>query len=180
MRSCDVLCAVCLGAFVNWLERFANNLNLSQTAPVIATMQLGALVFVSVAACVGARLHSQRAASFGNSTLDINQKVYIGGTPVFGDNVAGTLGVCTNFATQDVESSSAPVVKVCGTGIKATIYLRGDPPAHNAGNDCVSYHTYQWQVGKCDKSMASETCDIMSPAVDHNVAAAQAYIIEQC
>ena len=146
-------------------------------------MQLSTLVFASVAAFASGRLHAQRAVSIGNSTtrLDINQKVYIENAPVLGDGAGpGTVGVCTNFAPAHVANADAPKVKVCGTGIKATIYLRGDPPAHWDGTGCREYYNHQWTVGKCDTGMPPDTCDQLSPADDASIGAAQSYIIEVC
>ena len=113
--------------------------------------------------------------------LDINQKVYIENAPVLGDGAGESLlNVCTNFASAHVANAAAPMVKVCGTGIKATIYLMGDPPAHHEGSGCRDYYQYQWTVGKCDSGMPSETCDQLSPADDSRIGAAQSYLIEQC
>ena len=151
-------------------------------------MQLRSLVLAATAACAFGRLRVQKGArlnmahnSSSSARLDINQKVYIENAPVLGDGAGeGALGVCTNFASAMVANQEAPKVKVCGTGIKATVYLRGDPPAHHEGTGCTSYYEYQWVVGKCDTGMAADTCDELSPAVDSRVGAAQSYIIEQC
>merc|ERR1719437_193142 len=81
------------------------------------------------------------------AALDINQKVYIESQPVLGDGAGeGILNECQAFAAQHVSNPSAPEVKVCGTGIKATFYLRGR---------CEKYYEHQMTVGKCDKGMAS-------------------------
>ena len=143
---------------------------------------------VAVVASASARLLGQKGMrldmaqnSSSKARLDINQKVFIENAPVLGAGAGeALLGKCTNFASSMVANADAPKVKVCGTGIKATLYLRGDPPSHNDGDDCRSYHEFQWQVGKCDTTMASDACDELSPADDSRVGAAQAYIIEQC
>eukprot|EP00928_Gymnodinium_smaydae_P051566 TRINITY_DN3511_c0_g1_i2.p2 TRINITY_DN3511_c0_g1~~TRINITY_DN3511_c0_g1_i2.p2 ORF type:complete len:142 (-),score=39.50 TRINITY_DN3511_c0_g1_i2:56-481(-) len=138
---------------------------------------LKAITLVATFGTASAKLFFQK----NNAQLDINQKVYIENAPVLGDGVGeDLLGKCTNFAKAHVDNAEAPKVKVCGTGIKATIYLRGDPPAHHEGSGCREYSKYQWTVGKCDKFMASDTCDEISPAMDANIGAAQSYIIEQC
>eukprot|EP00928_Gymnodinium_smaydae_P055472 TRINITY_DN38_c0_g2_i4.p2 TRINITY_DN38_c0_g2~~TRINITY_DN38_c0_g2_i4.p2 ORF type:complete len:142 (+),score=45.81 TRINITY_DN38_c0_g2_i4:87-512(+) len=141
-------------------------------------MQLfGALAFVATFSSASAKLFFQKS----KAQLDINQKVYIENAPVLGDGAGeDLLGKCTNFAKSHVANAEAPKVKVCGTGIKATIYLRGDPPAHHEGSGCREYSKYQWTVGKCDSTMPSDTCDELSPADDANIGAAQSYIIEQC
>ena len=92
------------------------------------------------------------------SKLDINQKVYIENQPVLGDGAGeGNLNTCTPLARQFVENPSAPEVKVCGTGIKATFFLM---------NRCEEYYHHQKQVGKCDTGMPPSTCDAWSPAED--------------
>jgi len=138
-------------------------------------MQLrGLLILAAVAGTSGILVKS-------GDRLDINQKVYIENQAVLGDGVPEPpLGVCTNFAPQHVSNADAPKVKVCGQQIKATIYLRGDPPAHHQGTDCREYYQYQWTVGKCDTGLPSTQCDEISPAQDSRIGAAQSYIIEHC
>merc|ERR1719263_1186223 len=97
--------------------------------------------------------------------LDINQKVYIESQPVLGDGAGeGSLGVCKSFAPQHVSNEAAPVVKVCGTGIKMTAYLR---------NECKPYYEHSRQIGKCDTGMPASTCDSWSPAQDPKFGAYQ-------
>mmetsp|Transcript_19816 Transcript_19816/g.35256 ORF Transcript_19816/g.35256 Transcript_19816/m.35256 type:complete len:131 (-) Transcript_19816:88-480(-) len=104
--------------------------------------------------------------------LDINQKVFIEGQPVLGEGAGeGALGKCNMFAPQHVSNEAAPAVKVCGTGIKTTVYLRGR---------CEDYYTHQVVVGKCDSKMPSSTCDIYSPADAKTFGAYQSYKIEMC
>ena len=113
--------------------------------------------------------------------LDINQRVYIQNAPVLGDGAGeAALNVCTNFQAEHVKNLDGPNVKVCGTGIKVTIFLMGDPPAHHEGSGCNNYYDFQWTVGKCDSSMPSTTCETMGPAQDKRIGAAQSYIVEQC
>ena len=96
--------------------------------------------------------------------LDINQKVYVGGSPVLGDGAGeAALNVCQSFA------SGASSVKVCGTGIKTTVFMRGR---------CESYYTHQATVGQCSTGMSSSTCDEWSPGSAGS--AYQSYLIEQC
>merc|ERR1719460_3261271 len=86
--------------------------------------------------------------------LDINQKVYIEGQPTLGDGAGqGSLNKCRSFAPQHVSSPDKPHVKVCGTGIKMTAYLRGA---------CKEYYEHSVVIGKCQSSMPPDTCDSYS------------------
>merc|ERR1712226_1180413 len=106
------------------------------------------------------------------SKLDINQKVYIENAPVLGDGAGeAALNQCTAFAAQHVSNPAAPTVKVCGTGIKLTAFLRGR---------CEGYYEHSRQIGKCDKGMPASTCDSFSPAQDPAFGHYQSYKIEQC
>ena len=106
------------------------------------------------------------------STLDINQKVYIENQPVLGDGTGeGALNKCMAFSPQFVANPDAPAVKVCGTGVKATFYLRGR---------CADYYEHQKTLGSCDSGMAPDTCESWSPADDPKFGAYQSYKIEQC
>merc|ERR1719389_381078 len=99
--------------------------------------------------------------------LDINQKVYIESQPVLGDGAGeGILNECQAFAAQHVSNPSAPEVKVCGTGIKATFFLRGR---------CEGYYEHQKVVGKCDTGDESDACDEFSPADDARFGHYQSY-----
>merc|ERR1719364_559255 len=90
--------------------------------------------------------------------LDINQKVYIENQPVLGDGAGdGALNVCRSFAPQHVSNPDAPAVKVCGTGIKMTAFLR---------NECNAYYEHSRQIGQCNTGMPPSTCDAFSPAND--------------
>ena len=104
--------------------------------------------------------------------LDINQVVYIENAAVLGGAAGeGSLNECREFTDAHVENPDAPAVKVCGTGIKATFYLRGR---------CAEYYQHMQVVGKCDTTMASTTCDEWSPADNAAFGAYQSYKIEQC
>merc|ERR1719281_2293360 len=104
--------------------------------------------------------------------LDINQKVYVENQPVLGDGAGeGALNVCSALAPQFVANPDAPAVKVCGTSIKATFFLRGR---------CEEYYEHQKEIGVCDTGMPSDTCDSWSPADDPRFGAYQSYKIEQC
>lgn len=107
-----------------------------------------------------------------NAKLDINQKVYIENAPVLGDGAGeGALGTCQQFASSHVKNVDAPEVKVCGTGIKVTAYLR---------NRCAEYYEHSQQIGDCDKNRGSDSCQSWSPDNNANFGHYQSYVIEQC
>jgi hypothetical protein len=126
-------------------------------------MKLAAFCFFGVAA---GKLHRTKLA------LDNNQKVYIEEQPVVGDGSGeGALNKCRPIAPQHVANPKAPDVRVCGTNIKATFYLRGR---------CENYHHYTKQIGKCDTGLPPSTCDTWGPGNDERFGAYQSYKIEQC
>ena len=107
-----------------------------------------------------------------NSTLDINQAVYIENAPVLGAGAGeGSLNQCTMLTDAQKANEAAPFVKVCGTGIKATFYLRGR---------CKEYYEHMKVVGQCSTKMDSVTCDEWSPEKDAKFGHYQSYVIEQC
>merc|ERR1712113_100629 len=112
-----------------------------------------------------------RAVLVNSSTkLDINQKVYIENAAVLGDGAGeAQLNECTQFAAAHVSNPAAPTVKVCGTGIKATIFLR---------NRCESYYEHSTVIGKCDSSMPPSTCDSLGAPANPKIGAYQSYLIE--
>jgi len=129
-----------------------------------------AVAAVAVLSGAEARLALKKDAK--KTALDINQKVYIENQPVLGDGAGETaLNVCKELSPQFVSNPDAPAVKVCGTGIKATFYLRGR---------CSDYYEHQVVVGKCDSGMAPSTCDTFSPSDMASFGAYQTYKIEQC
>mmetsp|Transcript_151034 Transcript_151034/g.266555 ORF Transcript_151034/g.266555 Transcript_151034/m.266555 type:complete len:131 (-) Transcript_151034:95-487(-) len=126
--------------------------------------QILALIFIPLVA--------NAAVVKQNNKLDINQKVYIEGQPVLGDGAGeGALNKCSAFAAQHVGDPMKPEVKVCGTGIKMTVFLRGR---------CQGYYDHSVVVGKCDSTMPASTCDTYSPTVNEEFGAYQSYMIEQC
>ena len=121
------------------------------------------LLAVLVASASGASLKRK---------LDINQKVYIQNAPVLGDGAGeAALNNCQAFAAQHVSDPAAPVVKVCGTGIKGTFFLRGR---------CEAYYEHSKVVGECNTGMPSNTCATFGPADDPRFGHYQSYLIEQC
>jgi len=104
--------------------------------------------------------------------IDINQKVYIENQPVLGDGAGdGSLNVCKSFAPQHVSNPDAPKVRVCGTGLKMTAYLR---------NECNPYYEHSREIGSCDTGAPASTCDSFSPAQDPRFGHYQSYKIEPC
>eukprot|EP00397_Hematodinium_sp_SG-2012_P065538 GEMP01095588.1.p3 GENE.GEMP01095588.1~~GEMP01095588.1.p3 ORF type:complete len:127 (+),score=24.30 GEMP01095588.1:105-485(+) len=123
-------------------------------------------IFSLIAACAAKHLF------LGTSGLDINQQVFIEGTQVLGGaSGEAALNLCQTLAQSFVKEASKPNVKVCGTNIKATFYLRGR---------CEDYHKYQYVVGSCDTSLPSNSCQEFTPESDANFGAVQSYQIEQC
>merc|ERR1719240_223467 len=58
--------------------------------------------------------------------LDINQIAYVEGQPVLGSGTgSGSLNQCRAFPDYMVSDPRKPEVKVCGTGIKMTVFLLG-------------------------------------------------------
>jgi hypothetical protein len=117
-------------------------------------------------------LQTKRSFLKRKSKLDINQKVYIENSPVLGDGAGdGALNTCRAFTAAHVANPAAPMVKVCGTGIKATVYLRGR---------CEGYYEHSVVVGKCNSGAPPDTCDQYSPADKPAFGHYQSYKIEQC
>merc|ERR1719393_606283 len=85
-------------------------------------------------------------------TLDDNQQVWIENQPILDDTVGdGALNMCRAIAPQHVSNPAAPTVKVCGGGIFATFFLRGE---------CKSYYHHLQKIGAC----GSAGCQTFSPA----------------
>lgn len=104
--------------------------------------------------------------------LDDNQKVYIENQPILGDGAGeGALNQCRELIDAHVQDPNAPAVRVCGTGIKATFYLRGR---------CEGYYEHSREVGICDTGAPPSSCAAFSPADDPNFGFYQSYMIEQC
>merc|ERR1719456_627205 len=75
----------------------------------------------------------------------VTEKVTVGGPGAATDVGSDvTYNECFDFTT-----SVPPIVTVCGTSTKVTMYMRGR---------CEAYHKYNEEVGACDKTKASDTC----------------------
>merc|ERR1719456_123296 len=92
------------------------------------------------------------------TNIPVTEKVSVEGTEVYSQSAGhAQLNQCTSFPRMFVDDTSKPSVTVCGTQTKVVVYLR---------NECQGYHTYQQEVGTCDRSAASTTCVTKSPATD--------------
>merc|ERR1719453_1108607 len=130
---------------------------------------LGMLVAHNLAATLKAK---------NKAKLDINQKAYVEGQPVLGDGTGeGALNVCRSFAEYMVTNPSKPEVKVCGTGIKMTVYLLG---RCGEGSLNSANMAHQWEVGACDSGLNPKTCEGFGPDIDPRMGASQSYKITQC
>merc|ERR1719359_216548 len=56
---------------------------------------------------------------------------------------------------------NAPEVKVCGTGIKMTVYLLG---RCGEGSLTAAKTAHKWEVGPCDPGLSPPTCKTYGPA----------------
>mmetsp|Transcript_35754 Transcript_35754/g.64284 ORF Transcript_35754/g.64284 Transcript_35754/m.64284 type:complete len:135 (+) Transcript_35754:68-472(+) len=132
---------------------------------MFARMSLLLLPLLTLASGINVHLHS-------NASIPVTQKVSIDEADVYSQDV-GTdgLNTCSSFAKSQVDDVSKPVITVCGTQTKVTVYLR---------NRCEGYHEYTLEVGACDATAPSETCKTASPATDSWMAHAQSYMITQC
>merc|ERR1719487_3046495 len=107
------------------------------------------------------------AALVRKTKLDINQKAYIEGSAVLGDGAGqGNLNVCMNLADHFVANPAAPEAKVCGTGIKMTVYLLG---RCGEGSLTAAKMAHTWEIGKCDTGLAPSSCATYGPSADKRV-----------
>jgi hypothetical protein len=125
------------------------------------------------------------------SKLDIFQKVYIEDNlvadkttltkSILGDGAGqGALNTCIEFEDYIVSNPTMPHVKVCGTGIKMTVYLLG-----RCGEGSLTAASMpKWEVGSCDTSQIPTTCESYSVSDDtiwtQMFGATQSYKITQC
>merc|ERR1719487_1372865 len=127
-----------------------------------------ALVFI-VVAFVTAELKVSNNATL---QIPITQTVGIDGIDVYSQSAGhATLNQCQQFAPSAVKSEDQPVIKVCGTQTKVTVFLR---------NRCESYSSYQETIGACDTKMDTATCVTAGPSTVQWMLTAQSYMIEQC
>jgi len=127
-----------------------------------------------LAICFAALLSTQCTGFVlkGNSSAPITETVTIDSVEVYGSSSGTRLeGKCVDLAESTVSNERQPVVNVCGTGTKVTVFLR---------NRCVQYHHYQLEIGSCDKGAPSTTCQEQSPATESWLHTAQSYRVEPC
>merc|ERR1719316_1505781 len=118
------------------------------------------------------------SAALIKNKLDINQKAYIEGQAVLGDGAGqGALNTCMELADHFVANPNAPEVKVCGTGIKMTVFLLG---RCGVGSLTAAKMAHTWDVGACDTGAPPSTCATYGPSADKAMGAAQSYKITQC
>merc|ERR1719463_575263 len=121
---------------------------------------------------------SASGALMKKNKLDINQKAYIEGQAVLGDGAGqGALNTCMELADHFVANPNAPEVKVCGTGIKMTVFLLG---RCGEGSLTAAKMAHTWDVGACDTGAPPSTCATYGPSADKAMGAAQSYKITQC
>merc|ERR1719172_516503 len=134
-------------------------------------MNRAVIIFVSILS--GASSALERKAK-----LDINQKAYIEGQAVLGDGAGqGALNQCMELADHFVENPNAPEVKVCGTGIKMTVYLLG---RCGQGSLTAAKMAHTWEIGTCDTGAPPSTCAAHGPSKDKRMGVSQSYKITQC
>merc|ERR1719263_517448 len=83
------------------------------------------------------------------SRIPITQTVSIDGIEVYSQSAGhSTLNQCQQFAPSAVKSETQPVVKVCGTQTKVTVFLRNRCEAYNTYQETIgAYNTYQETIG---------------------------------
>ena len=135
----------------------------------MASSALAAALLLVAAAPAAAELKVISNATF---QIPITQTVAIDGIDVYSQSAGhATLNQCQQFAPSAVKSESQPVVKVCGTQTKVTVFLR---------NRCESYSSYQETIGACDTKMDTASCASAGPSTVNWMMTAQSYMITQC
>merc|ERR1712146_843132 len=74
--------------------------------------------------------------------------------------MGGNLNVCMGPAEHFISVASKPAVKVCGNGIKMTVYLLG---RCGEGSLTGAHLAHTWTVGACDTGAPPSTCASFSP-----------------
>merc|ERR1719272_387371 len=129
-------------------------------------------VLIVSAACLSVSALDRKAR------LDMNQKAYIENNPVLGDGAGqDRLNKCVALAAQFVENPMAPTVKVCGTGIRLTVYLLGRCGEGSLQN---AHLGHSWEIGACDTGLDPKTCVEKGPRQDKRMGVSQSYKITTC
>merc|ERR1719213_10176 len=101
-------------------------------------------------------------------------------TPVTEKVTVGGPGAATDVGSDvkynecfDFTIEVKPVVTVCGTSTKVTMYMRGR---------CESYHKYNEAVGTCDKKADSDSCVTVDGTTETAgwLKESQSYMITPC
>merc|ERR1719198_1814500 len=104
----------------------------------------------------------------GSAQIPISQIVKIGNVEVYSQSAGhDLLNQCSTFAPMIVNDASQPVVTVCGSQTKVTVYLR---------NRCEGYHQYQEEIGSCNTA-AGDGCETVGPSQQPWMSTAQSYKI---
>merc|ERR1719265_1479571 len=124
-------------------------------------MMRAAVVFL----CLGAA----QAKLLSRSKTPVTEKVTVGGPDAATDVGSDiTYNECFDF-TETVK----PVVTVCGTATKVTMYMRGR---------CEAYYKYNEDVGTCDKTKDSDSCVTVDGTLETAgwLKEVQSYMITPC
>ncbi|CAD7941053.1 unnamed protein product [Amoebophrya sp. A120] len=93
------------------------------------------------------------------SGLNLRQKfdpsVKFSDKEVFGRSAGGVADTCIAIPPETVASKTEPRIEVCGTSMKAIVYLL---------NDCEDYKTVE--IGACDTSKPPDTCESLLPGAE--------------
>merc|ERR1719262_2165844 len=103
------------------------------------------------------------------SKTPVTEKVTVGG-PGAATDVGSDVKYNECF---DFTNEVRPVVTVCGTSTKVTMYMRGR---------CESYHIYNEAVGTCDKTKDSDSCMTVDGTLETAgwLKESQSYMITPC
>jgi len=114
---------------------------------------------------------SVRSAVNGTQ-LPMTEIVRVDATEVMGQSSGfKQLGKCRFFSDAAQKNPDTPVVEVCGTKTKVTVFLRGR---------CKDYSQYTKEIGQCNTKMDSSGCVSAGPKTDPWIKHARSYSIEMC
>eukprot|EP00392_Amoebophrya_sp_AT5.2_P004671 g4679.t1 len=125
---------------------------------------LKALVFG--AAVVDGRLSLKKAQT------PVTGEVFFSDNKIFGAGAGGSQSSmdCQKVPQNYRESSTEPRIKVCGVNLKVTLYL---------WNDCAAGSAKPLEIGACDSSKPSSTCEEFAPGVEGAPAGMQHFLSYQ-
>lgn len=101
-------------------------------------------------------------------------EVFLSDSKVFGSGASGTvpaIGECVALSDAQQTSTTEPRIKVCGTSLKVTAFLK---------NGCADYKSVD--IGSCDSSKPASTCVEVDPksAEQAGFQHFQSYKIDYC